>query len=138
MKYNRRIYSANNGGMPPFGFHCTVGADGNRSVGRVIEENLGIADAVISNGNGIVCIIGYEKIHARAPTLLGYGRDAWGEVILRKAREENVPVLKNGLLVYLLLTRCSVGYGIDVSLYRVMAATLAHVYVPRDKGCEAE
>lgn len=69
----------------------------------------------------------YNKNKDSAPKVIASGKGSIAEKILKKAREENIPI-KNDSDIVEVLAKLDIGEEIPEDLYRVIAEILSFVY----------
>lgn len=70
-----------------------------------------------------VAVIRYDKENDKAPTIVAQGRGAVAEKIIAKAKEHDIPMQEDGLLLENLLN-LDLGSNVPPQLYQVVAEVL--------------
>lgn len=92
-----------------------------------VRQNVKNADAVVSNPVHVAVAIQYKRAEMAAPEVVAKGQRQYAEMILKIAREEGVPVIRNIPLAWSLL-QIEEGEAIPEDLYEPVAEMLSLVY----------
>ncbi|MBN2055716.1 EscU/YscU/HrcU family type III secretion system export apparatus switch protein [bacterium] len=93
-------------------------------------EDVAGADVVIVNPEHIAVALSYDPGNMAAPKVVAKGREMLAGKIIARAKEHNVPVMRNVSLAHALL-RMEVGDEIPEALYEAVAEVLNWVYSTR-------
>ena len=100
---------------------------------RRMIMNVPKADVVITNPTHLAIAIQYDAKTMRAPKVLAKGSMNLAQRIIKKARENMIPVMENKPLARAIYASVEVDEEIPPDLYMAIAEILAHVYKVRKR-----
>jgi len=86
------------------------------------------ADVVTTNPTHYAVALRYDQLRMRAPKVVAKGERLWAKLIVRIARQHQVPVIENKAVTRALYHLVEVGQEIPPKLYRAVAEVLAALY----------
>ena len=92
-----------------------------------VKNNVKKSDGVVSNPTHVAVAILYDKEEMAAPEITVKGQKKMAEMILKIAREENIPIIRNIPLAWSLV-QLEEGDAIPEDLYEPVAEVLSLIY----------
>lgn len=98
-----------------------------------VKNNVKKSDGVVSNPVHVAIAIKYDREEMAAPEITAKGQRKMAEMILKIAREENVPIIRNIPLAWSLL-QLEEGDAIPEDLYEPVAEVLSLIYDMKEQA----
>ncbi|HEY9886179.1 MAG TPA: EscU/YscU/HrcU family type III secretion system export apparatus switch protein, partial [Vampirovibrionales bacterium] len=92
------------------------------------------ADFITTNPSKIAVAVKYDEDSMTAPRVIAKGADSFAWMIIKKAKEHEIPVIENVPLARALFRLVKVDHEVPPELYRAVAEILLFAYKLRKKA----